>query len=378
MKIIVDENIAFGEEAFSNFGSVELIHGRKINSSILKEAEILIVRSITNVNEDLLKETKIKFVGTATIGTDHIDKEYLKSKKIAFADAAGCNSHAVKEYVFTALLNIAEEKNLSLKNLTIGIAGIGNIGSKIVPLAKILGMEVLKNDPPLQRKTGSKDFVELEKILNADIITLHVPLNLKGKDKTFHLFDDKNLRRLKDGAVLINASRGPVVDGNALNNLIDKKNLTVVLDVWENEPKINIDLLKKVKFASPHIAGYTLEGKVNGTVMIYNSLCEFLNILPEWKPILPKVEKPLIKINKKKSLESTLKEIFNEIYSIENDNKNMKNIILLKPEERGNFFDQLRKSYDLRREFNNYTIFPDEPDPELINILNEFGFKVAF
>lgn len=377
MKIIIDENIAFAEEAFSTLGNVELIYGREINTSNLKNADVLVVRSITKINKSLLEGTNIKFVGTATIGTDHIDKDYLKSKNIFFADAAGCNSHAVKEYFFTALLNILNEKKLSFKDLTLGVVGVGNIGRKIVPLAETLGIKVLQNDPPLERESVKNNFVDLKKILTADIITLHVPLNLEGQDKTFHLFDENVLSQLKNETILINASRGPVIDNEALNSLIEKKNLTVALDVWENEPGINIDLLKKVKFASPHIAGYTLEGKVNGTIIIYDSLCKFLDVKPAWKPILPPVINSEIKLERDLSIEENLKYIFNKIYSIENDDKEMRKNISLPNEERGKYFDQLRKNYKLRREFNNYTIEIEKEQPELINILKKFRFNFS-
>ncbi len=376
MNIVIDENISYALEAFQPFGSIKLLHGRNITNSELKDADALIVRSITKVNDELLKGTNIKFVGTATIGTDHIDLDYLKLKKIYFSDAKGCNADAVAEYVFTSILKIASEQNISLNNKTIGVVGIGNIGSRIVKLAKAMGMNILMNDPPLQRTTGSNDYVPLNQIYDADIITLHVPLNKEGVDKTIHLFNEQNLNKLKNGTIFINASRGQVVDNSALSKIIIDKNLKVVLDVWENEPDINLDLLEKVRFASPHVAGYSLEGKVNGTSMIYNALCKFLKITPTWQPKLPEVSNNVFELNKKNYLEQTLNEIFSSVYDIKRDDSQMRNMFGMNKNERSKYFDSLRKNYPLRREFTNYKVKLKQKDEELTKILSAFRFGI--
>lgn len=376
MNLVVDENIALASEAFSRFGNVELMHGRKISNSNLLHSDALIVRSITKVNEELLKNTPVKFVGTATIGTDHIDLEYLSRSGIYFSDAKGCNADAVAEYVFTVIFRFAAEKGFNVKDKTIGVVGVGNIGSRIVRLAKALGMNVIMNDPPRQRESGSKDFVPLDEIYSADIITLHVPLNKDGIDKTVHLFNEANLSKLKDDTIFINASRGQVVDNQALSSLLDKKHLNVVLDVWENEPQINLELLKKVKFGTPHIAGYSLEGKINGTVMIYNALCKSLNQKPDWMPDIPPVENNVFEITHDKNFEKNLDSIFTKIYNIKSDDDSMRKMFDLNKEEAGKYFDSLRKNYPLRREFPNYTIKLTSPDDELTRILTSFRFKI--
>ncbi len=380
MKILADENIAFASEAFSKFGDVTLMNGRKINNASLKHCDILIVRSITKVDENLLNGTRVKFVGTATIGTDHIDFEYLKENNISFADAKGCNSHAVAEYVFTALLKTAVEKNIELKDKVMGVVGVGNIGSKIVKLSKALGMKILMNDPPLKRLTKNNDFVPLEQIYDADIITLHVPLNLKGIDRTVHLFDSNNLNKLKGNTILINASRGQVIDNFALNKIILQKNLTGILDVWENEPNINLELLQKVFIGTSHIAGYSLEGKVNGTVMMANAITKFLNNKSKWVPDLPAVDKQYYELDENDKLEKTLFNLFNHIYPINEDNARLKNILKIKEHERAEYFDTLRKNYPLRREFNNFTVklnhAPHFQNEKPINILKAFRFQI--
>jgi len=375
MNIVIDENIIFAKEAFSGLGDVKLYNGRDITNSVLKDTDVLLVRSITNVNADLLHGTKVKFVGTATIGTDHIDIEYLNSKNIFFSDAKGCNSDAVAEYVYTALFNIAHDKGFQLKGKSIGVVGVGNIGSRIVRYAKVLGMEALQNDPPLKRKTGDNHFLELNKLMNADILTFHVPLNLDGDDSTYHLFDYNKLNALKDGAIIINASRGPVVENNALNSLIEKKKLTAVLDVWEEEPDINAELLKKIKYGTPHIAGYSFEGKINGTVILYNALCGFLNKENSWVPVIPAAENPGINLSGNSDTGASLFKAAEHIYSISKDDKTLRGI--LSADNGGKYFDTLRKKYNLRREFNNFNVEIAPHDKVLKEIFKSFRFKVG-
>ncbi|HUX92976.1 MAG TPA: 4-phosphoerythronate dehydrogenase [Ignavibacteriaceae bacterium] len=376
MILVVDENISFAEEAFSQFGEVRLLPGRKITRETLLSADALIVRSITKVDENLLRDTPVKFVGTATIGTDHVDLEYLKSNKIIFKDAAGCNADAVAEYVFTSISLLANEYSFSFEEKTLGVIGVGNIGSRVARLAESVGMKVLKNDPPLQRRTGSNEYVSLEEALNADIITFHVPLNLEGVDKTFHLINAEKLSSLKRGTILINASRGQVIDNSVLVKFIKEKSLLVNLDVWENEPDINIDLLNQVCIATPHIAGYSLEGKINGTVIIYNALCSFLKVKPMWNPIFQKVREDEITINYNGKLTATLTNIFKSAYAIKEDDARMRGIENLEKKDRSAYFDKLRKEYPFRREFSNYKAVISNGDERILNIIKSFRFQV--
>ncbi|MEJ2104773.1 MAG: 4-phosphoerythronate dehydrogenase [Ignavibacteriaceae bacterium] len=376
MKLIVDENIAFAKEAFSGFGEVKLLNGRSITNHEVIDSDVLIVRSITKVNQELLKNSKIQFVGTATIGTDHIDLNYLKSNKIAFADAKGCNADSVAEYVFTALLKVATVENISLNNKKIGVVGIGNIGSRVVKLAESIGMKVLKNDPPLERKGSGKNYVTLDEILAADIITFHVPLNKEGIDKTYHLLNKENLKKIKSGRIILNTSRGPVIDNNALLEEINKRNLNLILDVWENEPSINNKLLDKVRVGTPHIAGYSFEGKVNGTKMIYNGLCKHLTKDPDWQPVLPKIEQTVLKIPDGKTDEEKLYKLFSSIYNLESDVIRLRETSRYNNDEQPNYFDRLRKEYPIRREFSNYTVDVSKEENNLRPILESFRFKV--
>lgn len=377
MKIVVDENIAFAHEAFSSLGEVTLMHGRKIDNSALKDAGALIVRSITEVNAALLEATPVKFVGTATIGTDHVDLDYLKRQGIAFSDAKGCNADAVAEYVFTALLYVINKKGIELKGKSIGVIGVGNIGSRVVRYAKALGLKVLQNDPPRERQGGSADFVGLTEALQSDIVTFHVPLNMEGIDKTYHLINKDNLKLLKKDAILINASRGAVVDNQALLGYLNKNSdLSVILDVWENEPDIDTGLLVKTDIASAHIAGYSLEGKVNGTMIVRGALCEFLGCTDEFHPQLPVIENPLIELEGNPRLESSLLKAFSSVYNIKDDDLLLKKMHGLPNEQRRVYFDDLRKNYRLRREFSNFAVKINQSNKFPETILKEFRFSI--
>ena len=376
MKLIVDENIAFAKEAFSGFGELKLLSGRSITNNEVIDSNILIVRSITKVNQELLKNSKIQFVGTATIGTDHIDLNYLKSNKIAFADAKGCNSNSVAEYVFTALLKVTSAEKISLGEKTISVVGIGNIGSRVVRLAESFGMRVLKNDPPLERKGIGENYVTLDKVLEADIITFHVPLNKEGIDKTYHLLNEEKLIKIKSGTVIINTSRGPVIDNDALLKEDLKKNFNLILDVWENEPSINTKLLEKVKIGTTHIAGYSFEGKVNGTKMIYDSLCHHLKIERKWQPVLPIIEQRELGIPPGNTDEEKLYKLFSSIYNLEKDDKIFREISKYNLNEQPEYFDRLRKEYPIRREFSNYTVNISKEDKSLKPVLESFRFNV--
>lgn len=377
IKIIADENLAYPNELFSQFGEVRLVNGRNISNSMLKDIDVLIVRSVTDVNESLLTRTNVKFVGTATIGTDHIDIDYLNKNGIAFASAAGCNSYAVTEYLVAALLFTAVKENFSVKDKIIGVVGIGNVGSKVVRFCEALGMKVLKNDPPLYSTGKLNDALPLNDLFEADIISLHVPLTFEGENKTFHLFDEDKLNRLKDNAILINTSRGSVVNNKSLKEIIEKKNLKVIWDVWENEPNIDEQLVDQILIGTPHIAGYTFEGKVNGTIMICEALVEFLKNGKFISLKLPGVNDHEKEFNTSISTEFSLNKIVKSIYDIEKDHNEFLLINSLKSNERGKYFDKLRKVYPVRREFNNYSVRLSQSDSKTGQMLKNLRFKIS-
>jgi len=275
-----------------------------------------------------------------------------------------------------SLLYSATKNDFSLKDKSIGIVGIGNVGSKVVRFCEALGMKVLKNDPPLSRQGKLKDSVTFDEILEADIISLHVPLSFTGEDKTYHLLNENNLRTLNENTLLINTSRGSVIDGVALKQTITQKNLAVILDVWETEPDIDPELLGKVLIGTPHIAGYTLEGKVNGSLMIYDALADFLKKDKSPNISLPVVNNNQFLFDSSVRTEESLNNIIKQIYSIEEDHSRLLNVNSMNDSEIGRYFDTLRKDYPLRREFNNYSIKMNKNDAGTEKLLRNLRFSV--
>ncbi|MHC4265399.1 MAG: 4-phosphoerythronate dehydrogenase [Planctomycetota bacterium] len=380
MKIVADENIPFVEDCFSSLGQVQILSGRAIEQSILKDADVLLVRSITKVDQKLLDGTKVKFTGTATIGDEHIDKTYLESRGIGFASAPGSNANSVVEYLVAALLSLARKKKIKLEGSSIGIIGVGHIGSLLERKVQALGMRAVLNDPPLQRQTSDNKYQPIEELFDCDFVSLHVPLTYEGEDKTYHMADDNFFDSLKNGCVFVNTSRGGVVNTVSLKDAMNKGKLgAVILDVWENEPDIDHELLRKVDISTPHIAGYSLDGKVNGMLMIYEAVCKYFELSSDLniRDFLPDAEKAEVKVGySDKDEQQVLHETVQEIYAINRDDFNMREILMVPDQQRGAFFDDLRKNYSVRREFQNTKIVLDRPCERLVKKLERIGFTV--
>ena len=379
MKIVADANIPFVKECFSSIGEVTTIGGREMTPWNVADADILLVRSITPVGIDLLAGSKVRFVGTATIGFDHVDLGFLCSNNIGFASAPGSNANSAAEYVIAGLLEIGQRYAIDLEGRSIGIIGVGNVGSRVAKKCAAMGMDVYLNDPPLQRQTGDAKYLSLEKLYDCDFITFHTPLTFEGQDKTYHLADEKFFKSLKHRCVFINASRGGVVDSSALKSAIRSGRLrAVVLDVWENEPDIDIELLKMVDIGTPHIAGYSLDGKIAGMIMIYKAACEYFDLEPKFdmedflpEPAVPELEiKPDVANDQDALLIAVQK-----IYRIDKDDTRLRRFLNKPEEDRGKYFDSLRKNYHVRREFQNTSVIVKDVNSSLANKLIGIGFQ---
>lgn len=369
MLIIADRNIVCVDEAFGPLGDLRLVDGRKLTADDVCDADILLVRSVTRVNRELLAGSKIKFVGSATIGADHIDLDYLRDNGITFAHAPGSNAQAVVEYVLSAMLALHPDRRIG----RVGIVGYGNTGSRLAKLLDTLGIECLVNDPPLQADGfKARKLVSLEEIRSADIISLHVPLTDTGLYPTRHLVNETFLRDLAPECLLINTSRGPVVDNAALSKHLDNNRMQVVLDVWENEPAINNELLRKVGLGTPHIAGYSLEGRLNGTQGIYNALCEFLNIKPTWQASLPTPRDPILTTGLQGF--PAVSDLVLQAYDIHRDDTQLRGLMQLSEAERAAGFDRLRREYPVRREFSAYRCRINNDNETLKRQLIRLGF----
>ncbi|MGE4490332.1 MAG: 4-phosphoerythronate dehydrogenase [Kiritimatiellales bacterium] len=383
MKTVVAETVLLGRDAFETLGAVEVIPDRQIGPEHLKDADALVVRSKTKITPELLHGSAVRFVGTATAGFEHIDFQWLEKSGIGWCAAPGCNADSVADYITAALLHLHTFQGLELEGRTLGIIGVGQVGSRVAKRAEALGLRVLLNDPPRaarefpmigkNSKPQRSCFQTLEKLLaESDIVTLHVPLVTEKPWPTLKMADCRFFEQMKPGAVFINASRGKVLDSDALlhakaNGMISH----AVLDVWDPEPKIRADVLAAATIGTPHIAGHSLEGKLNGTVQVYRQLCSFFEIRPSWnpEPLLPALEMPQLTIDPRgKGDLEVLAEAVRPLYNIADDQLSKADI---------DRFDRLRAGYRIRREFKNTSVVLTEDSPNLSHRLQQAGFKQA-
>lgn len=373
MKIVIDENMPYAEQLFGQLGEVEAVAGRPLPKANIQTADALMVRSVTAVDRHLIQHTSVKFVGTATAGTDHINLDDLHRAGIGFASAPGCNAVAVVEYVFSALFTLAERDGFDLKNKTIGIIGVGQVGRRLQARCQALGMEVRLCDPPRAKVEGGQQFQTLDDLLKeVDIVTLHTPLTEEGDAPTRHLLGKSQLQQLRPNAMLINACRGPVVDNQALLEILSQRaDLSVVLDVWEQEPELNQALLAKVDIGTAHIAGYTLEGKARGTTQIFEAYSQFLG-----KPhsvcldsLLPEAAISTIHVNPPLT-QDTLKRLAHLVYDVRLDDALLRNAVA-----QPGGFDRLRKNYQVRREWSSLKV--SSQDNRVVQLLKQLGFTAA-
>lgn len=379
MIAVADENIPFAREAFAAFGEVRTLPGREIVRAALSDADLLLVRSITRVDAALLEGTPVRFVGTATIGEDHVDADWLRDRGIGFASAPGCNANSVAEYVTAALLALAERQGRDLAGASLGIVGVGNAGSRVDAKARALGMRTVWHDPPRAEAEGAACFAPREAMFACDFVSLHVPLTRTGPHPTHHMVDAAFLEAMKPSAILINTARGAVVDGSALASaLASGKIAGAALDVWENEPRIDPALLDCAAIATPHIAGYSYDGKVRGTEMIRAAACRHFGLPEAWRaaPHLPPPEVPEIRIPADES--RPIARAVRAVYDIMRDDAALRAAgALPSPGERAEAFDRLRKHYPRRREFPHTRVLLDAPAKALRDALARLGFRTG-
>jgi len=370
MKIVADENIPGLDDTFGEHGSIIRINGRKITHKDLVEADVLLVRSVTQVNQHLLQSSSVKFVGSATIGFDHLETDFLEKSGITWCHAPGCNADAAAQYTLAMLLLAADRIGLGLQETTVGIVGLGNVGSRLRKLLLTAGVkQVLACDPPLA-DVGQEGLVSMELIADCNLLSFHVPLTRTGAYPTWHMCDAGFLGELKAGTLVINNSRGQVLDGKALKHWLEMGKGFAALDVWPSEPDIDSTLLDLVTVASPHVAGYTLEGKLNGTRMVYQ---QFLN----WRgihanPPLPPHTPPPVYLP---SLPAKgWQAVVTASCRIAEDDQCMRAAFKAQNQHSAATFDKLRKLYPERRDFSGHSI-PENYPTELSNTLKSLGFN---
>ena len=336
MKLMIDDAVWGFNKIFSEFGEVVTLPGREINRESLLDCDMLIVRSRTQVNQELLEGTKICFVGSTVAGLDHIDESYLSDNNIAFSSAQGCNANAVAEYVISALANLANDYCFDLSKKTLGIIGVGNVGRRLDFKAKQLGITTFLNDPPRSEREEADGFVSIENALKADIVTFHTPLTFNGPYPTHNLLNSQNFNLITEDTILINAARGGIIDETVWETINTKAN---VIDCWEKEPNINPTLQQSAYWSTPHIAGHSIDAKFMGSFMIYKELCNFMQ-----KPLNSEIE-ALINPDSMMIEEKTLHETLNSIYSFKDDVRAISDI---------SKFEDYRRNYPDRFEWHHY------------------------
>jgi len=381
MDIVCDRNMPYAREAFSTLGEVALKEGREITAADVRGAEALFTRSTTRVNARLLDGSRLRFYGSGVIGTDHMDIPYLDARAIAWAAAPGCNAESVANYVTAALLWLGGRHGFALAGQTLGVVGVGNVGRRVCRHAEGLGLRVLANDPPRQRDpadTEAQAFVSLEQLLaESDIVTCHVPLERAGPDATHHLFDAYRLAMMRPGAVFINAARGAVVDTDALLAVLGTRVAHAVIDCWEGEPACHADLLARADIATPHIAGHSYEGKVNGTAMVYRKACAFFNRPAAYPFDLPPPPVPLCQADAAgRADEDVLREVVLRVYDVAADSERLKAACVPDAAARAAAFDAQRRRYPMRREFTSTRVEVAQGSEALNSRMRALGFRL--
>ena len=350
MKIIADNTIPYLRGIAEPFAEITYIAPEEFTREIIREADALIIRSIDKCTREVLEGSRVKLITTATIGFDHIDTRYCDEAGITWANAPGCNADSVAQYVFTSLLTLSIRKGISLKGKTLGIVGVGHVGKAVEKLCKAYGMHILCNDPPREEKEGPEEFVSLQTIAReSDIITVHVPYTKTGKHATWHLANEAFFKEVKKNPWFLNTCRGAVHDTGALLKAKKEGILSeLIIDCWENEPHIDLQLLAETAIATPHVAGFSADGKANGTRACLETIGRFYGVeIEKLKDVIPPAPaNPVIDLNKFAS--NRMEQAILTTFKPETVDERLRQA----PEK----FEWFRNNYPHPREFKAYTL----------------------
>ncbi len=336
MKLVIDDVVYEYAKIFGDFGEILALPGRDITAENVQNCDILIIRSRTKINRALLQNSNVRFVGSTVAGLDHIDLDYLHKNNIQLFSAQGCNAMAVAEFIISACVNLAAEFKFDLRQKTLGVIGVGNVGSRLATKANLLGIKTLLNDPLRQASEHLPDFVDLNTALSADIVSFHTPLTFAGARPSHHLLNRHNFKYVQPNAIIFNAARGGIIDEQIWQQT---RTLANVIDCWEDEPNISQPLQQSAYWATPHIAGHSVDAKFMGSFMVYEALCDHLNIAQN--PAIVQLIKP-----QKISIEQpTLLTTLNAIYDFKRDSLAIEN-----PEN----FEHYRRFYPKRYEWQHF------------------------
>jgi erythronate-4-phosphate dehydrogenase len=378
MKILADENIVKVAEYFGWAGELVTMPGRAIDAKALQDVDALLVRSITRVDGSLLAGSHCRFVGTATSGIDHVDIEWLQKRGIGFGSAPGCNANSVVEYLFSVLAALSERQGFDWRALTYGIVGCGQIGGLLAQRLQSLQIHFVIHDPFLdERHPMSGCFADLDTVLQQEVVTLHTPLTRDTAWPTWHLLNERKLARMKPATILINAARGAIVDNRALLARLEQHpEQLAVLDAWEGEPNIDLALLRRVALGTPHIAGYSYEGKLNGTKMLAESFCRYFGLQSAATNSTRADAASLTHLHIPRNLTplAQLNQLLLQAYDVRRDHVAMQE--LLRSAEPGQLFDRLRKNYPVRPEFSRFLVTAAETTPAVVAQAKVLGFRI--
>ncbi len=371
MEILADKDITAVEESFTAFGSVRLFDGRRLSRDEVRDAEILLVRAITRVDETLLKGTPVRFVGTATAGIDHIDTDYLNGASIEFAAAPGSNARAVAEHVLTCIYLYAALRDQAPSDLDVGVIGYGHVGRALGAMLDQLGITYVVNDPPLADALTGVQCVELEQALACDVVSLHVPLTATGQYPTVDLVDAAAVRKLRPNALLINAARGGVVDEPTLRARLDgEAPVYAAIDCWLDEPDIDLELLRRAWIATPHIAGHSLEARVEATRMLHAAVNVFLRCSERFPANIDVRSETL----DQPAAPAGLAVLLSKVHPLADHTRRLRRMLALPADRRAAHFDDARRRYGLRREFASVSVACGELAPDTVTALRTLGF----
>ena len=378
MRILADQRIIGVKEAFSALGQVQLVSPSDLaNPQFFGKVDALLLRSDLDIDAALLRKYQPSFVGSPSTGVDHVNFDLLEEKGIGFAHAPGANADSVRDYVVAVLLHLSRMGDRSLQGKTLGIVGVGDIGSRVAVAASAMGMRILMNDPPRAERDSRFNHHPLQQVVQeSDILTLHVPLVREGDYPSLHLFGVDRLGQMREGALLINASRGPVVETQALKSELKSGRIRAALDVWEREPEIDWELLGLVDFGTPHLAGQAVDGKLISTEMIYEACCHHFGVVPTWKADSLLTQTRVEGLGSG-SIEERLGTVVRSIYDVELECQDLKAALQMPLEQRSDVFRKIREDYLGRREFVSHTVVVEEPCA-FSEVCAGLGFQIDF
>lgn len=380
IKVVADDAIPFIARFFSAVADVELVPAREIDSNSLRQADVLVCRTVTRIDEELLAGTPVKIVASPTSGIDHVDQHYLAANDIAPVNAPGCNAKSVAEYVLSALFVLAEKDGFDIARKCVGIVGCGHVGSRLMNYLAALEIDYRVCDPFLQQHSDSGNFCDLEEICNCDIISLHVPLTDDGPHPTRNLLDESFFASVSDELILLNTSRGGVIDESALKAFLQaRENAAAVVDVWQGEPSIDLELLQAADIATPHIAGYSMDGKYAATRKVFKEVCEFFELAfadDEISEVFPDQDLQLIKLGRDQDDLDEISLAVLASYDVRSDAAALRRMLEDSVVDKADYFADLRNNYPIRREYSATAIRLENESEKLREKLLKLGFHI--